>query len=70
MNRRKARGWLLVLIVVGGPPAVAWLMTHPDVVTRARMRAALAVKHAADNRAAFWSEVSARAATAYQKARL
>jgi hypothetical protein len=71
MSRRtNARAWLLIIAMLGTPPAVAYLVTHPDVVTRARMRAALAVKAIADDQAAFWSDVSARAATAYQRARL
>lgn len=45
-------------------------MSGPDVTRTARMRGAHAVKSYADSRADFWSGVSARAATAYQKARL
>lgn len=45
-------------------------MSGPDVTRTAKMRAAHGVKAYADARAAWWSDVSARAATAYQKARL
>jgi hypothetical protein len=45
-------------------------MSGPDVTRSAKMRAAHGVKLYADARASFWSDVSARAATAYQRARL
>lgn len=45
-------------------------MSGPDVTRTAKMRGAHAVKAYADARASWWSDVSARAATAYQKARL
>lgn len=42
----------------------------PDVTRSVRMRGAKAVKLYADGRISWWSDVSARAATAYQRARL
>lgn len=45
-------------------------MSGPDVTRTAKMRGAHAVKSYAESRVDFWAGVSARAATAYQKAQI
>ena len=62
-----------VLLTAG----LAWLsvavqrgLSGPDVARTVRMGTAHRIKLYADARSAFWGDLSARAATAYQKARM
>ncbi len=72
--KRKIRtaAWLLVL--TAGPPLVAiWIQraaSGPDVGRTFTMRAALVTKRAADRQVNLWAGVSAKAAQAYNQARL
>lgn len=70
-----ARSRVLAALLLTG--ALAYLSvaiqrgaSGPDIPRTVKMRSARAVKGYADARTAFWSDISARAATAYQKARL
>lgn len=66
-----------ILFAIALTAGLAWLsvalqrgLSGPDVARSVRMSGAHRVKAYADARASFWSDVSARAATAYQRARM
>lgn len=61
---------IAILFVSGLPVVIAFLLENPDAVNRLKMSTALRIKKHADVQSYTWGQVSAKAATVYQKARL